>query len=325
MRTIAARRAIRSIAAFLALFTGVTASTAAGAMLPEGGWYWNPNEGGRGYNIEIQDNVMFMAAFAYRPDGSQVWYAGSGVMSSDRQVRAELFETSGGQCFGCAFRGATTISRGFATVTFTSERAATITLLGTTVNVVRQDWSGVGTLSRDALYGEWSTTEGDTSFPLYSGERITLDTPVTSSGTQYAGGNRTGSTSSLALASYDAGVGGYYMLLDSSTSYYRFYVFTPNAFNHFEGLTWLYLKSSTLSGSGTFLVAHRTKSGSRVRNGIGPGISKSRDVIVDRDSQDAQLFAQRDGKAAIDVPDAAMLEAYRSLAARLEAQMRSAP
>lgn len=51
---------------------GVAAGTGAG--MPETGWYWNPDEGGRGYFIEVQRNQAFVGSFMYRPDGTPIWY-----------------------------------------------------------------------------------------------------------------------------------------------------------------------------------------------------------------------------------------------------------
>src|SRR6185436_15070668 len=162
------KTAIRILAMLLLAFAGV-----AHAWLPESGWYWNPSESGRGFNIEVQDSSIFLAAFVYRPDGTPVWYTAGGPMTNDRFWTADLFETTQGQCMGCAYRAPTGIGVGKATIAFTSERTAIITILGVGVSATRYDFTGVGTASRDALFGEWSTTEGDPAFPVYFGERIT--------------------------------------------------------------------------------------------------------------------------------------------------------
>ena len=74
------------------------------AILPESGWYWNSAESGRGFNIEVQGDGLFLAAFVYRSDGSPVWYSAGGPMASDRNWSADLYETTGGQCLGCTYR-----------------------------------------------------------------------------------------------------------------------------------------------------------------------------------------------------------------------------
>jgi hypothetical protein len=126
--------------------------------------------------------------------------------------------------------------------------------------------------------GEWSSVEGDPIFPIYFGERISLYSPQTSSSGPYAGGNLTGDSSRLAVGLYEPNTGRFSVLLDSSTSFYKFYIFTMNTFNRVEGQEWTYNKNSSPTGSGTYYVAHRTKSWARVRTGFGPGVGK---VAVD--------------------------------------------
>jgi hypothetical protein len=291
------------------------------AILPESGWYWNSAESGRGFNIEVQGDGLFLAAFVYRSDGSPVWYSAGGPMASDRNWSADLYETTGGQCLGCTYRQPAATKVGVATITFTSERSATLSMLGTTLSIVRYDFTGYGTLTRDALYGEWSTTEGDPLVPVYFADRIILSTPFTAtSGTQYAAGNRTGSTSRVALGTYDAALGQFAVLVDSSTSYYTFYAFNLNALNRAEGQTWTYLKTSSLSGSGLYFIAHRTKSAGRVRTGVGPGVSKA--MGAGRETESAALESLMAQKAQAqdlrDATDPRLLEVARRLEAVLK-------
>ena len=267
------------------------------AMLPENGWYWNPNESGRGFNLEIQDNALFLSAFVYKPDGTAAWYVGGGPMGSDRTWIADLYETVSGQCIGCAYRPATLLPSGTVSITFTNERSAVISLLGGTVSVVRQDWSNSGVASRDALLGEWSTTEGDPSFPVYYADRISLYSPQSGTSGPYAGGYRTGNTSRIAVGNYSTSTGTHAILVDSSTSYYSFYVFSMNTFNRVQGLQWTYLKGGSLIGGGTYFLAHRTKSYTRVRGFNGPGVSKSAMEAPDRDSLDAARAARSVAKS----------------------------
>ena len=39
------------------------------AFTPENGFYWNPAEPGRGYNIEIQDNFLALTVYAFAANG----------------------------------------------------------------------------------------------------------------------------------------------------------------------------------------------------------------------------------------------------------------
>lgn len=47
---------------------------AASAVQPETGIYWNPSEGGRGYTIEVNNNLAVLTAFHYTEDGQALWH-----------------------------------------------------------------------------------------------------------------------------------------------------------------------------------------------------------------------------------------------------------
>ena len=99
---------------------GLLLSCNASAIIPENGWWWNPNESGRGFNLEVQDNLLFFASFAYDANGNPAWYTAGGPMSSDRDWSGQLVVTSRGQCFGCAYVDPVRTVVGTATLRFTS-------------------------------------------------------------------------------------------------------------------------------------------------------------------------------------------------------------
>lgn len=57
-------------ATVVALFI-LTASQSVFALLAENGWYWNTSESGRGFNIEIQNNLLFMSGLSMTPQETQ--------------------------------------------------------------------------------------------------------------------------------------------------------------------------------------------------------------------------------------------------------------
>jgi len=318
-------RIIVSLRAILVATFACLALFPAQAVLPESGWYWNPNESGRGFNLEIQDNALFLSAFVYRPDGSAAWYVGGGPMATDRNWTAELYETTGGQCIGCPYRSPTLLLTGSVSITFTSERSATISLLGGTVSVVRQDWSNSGVAGHEALFGEWSTTEGEPSFPVYFGDRISLYIGRSDSAGTYAAGNRTGDAGDTAVGDYYANSGNYTMLLDSSTSYYSYFVFKKNGFNRIEGQQWTYLKSSLPTGSGLYFVGHRTKSYARLRGLNAPGVAKSAGRSPEREAIDAVRAARSFAKAGEPIPmEGVTIDQVREMAAKLQLRLEGA-
>ena len=91
----------RSIAATRYDFAGLSGATS--ASQPEVGWYWNPDEGGRGYAIEVQNNKVFIAMFHYNEDGSPTWNVVDGDISSG-SVTNPFQVFSGGQSLTSAFR-----------------------------------------------------------------------------------------------------------------------------------------------------------------------------------------------------------------------------
>ena len=259
-------------------FTGIVAIfclaiSSAYAIFPDSGWYWNANESGRGFNLEIQNNLLFISTFAYS-NGQPIWYVSGGAMSSDRNYSGRLLQTSNGQCFGCAYSAPGFTDVGAITISFLDETHAVVSLLGQTVSLQRQDFANY-TVSPDALYGEWATTTGDPVFPIYFADRVAFSGPIVSAGVTYASGNRTGDSARIALGYYGPSINSWLMLVDSSPSYYTAYNFRFSGLNRIEGQTWTYLKSSTMSGSGLYFVGHRTKSQARVKGGSAPGITMS--------------------------------------------------
>ena len=308
-----------ALAAFLLSFALVRP---AAAMLPDSGWYWNPAQSGRGFNIEIQDNLLFMAAFAYDAEGQPTWYVAGGPMSSDRSFSGRASRVTGGPCFGCPYTAPGVTDAGSVSVVFGDEGSAMVTILGESIAVRRQDFANL-TLNPDALYGEWSTTEGDPAFPIYFGERISLGAPFTSNaGETYASGRLSGGSSSrVALGRYDPSLGAWLLLLDSSTNYYHLYRFRFTGLNRIEGTDWLYEKTGNPTGSGTFFLAHRTKSKARVNGLNAPGTTKA--AGADEGVRDAidRMRGVRPKGAAVDEL-APSLEVLRDMEAQLSALPR---
>lgn len=95
---------------------------------PEGGWWWNPAESGRGFNLEIQGNTLGIAMFVYNTSGDPEWYTGTGTIA-DNQFSATLQRFSGGQCIGCSYTPPSVDGNsGPVSITFTSDTTATMSL-----------------------------------------------------------------------------------------------------------------------------------------------------------------------------------------------------
>lgn len=113
-----------------------TASAAAGGLpfMPFDGLWWNPDESGTGYGLQVQRDVMVMTMFSYTPMGEPVWYYAPGRLSGDGTrvtVSGSLERYSGGQCASCGYmRPHVAASDGAFSIVFTSPTSATIQLPG---------------------------------------------------------------------------------------------------------------------------------------------------------------------------------------------------
>lgn len=282
---------------FLAALIGALAFHAQ-AVIPENGWWWNSATSGSGFNLEIQNNSLFFAAFVYDSSGTPIWITAGGPMTSDRDFSAQLVAYTSGSCVGCPYRAPQAVNAGSLTLHFTSSQTATLTINGYTQSVERFDF-WLNKVAPDAMLGEWSMIIGESSVPVYFGERVQFVGKTSDSSGPYLAGRRLGSPSNAAVVRYDSSRGVFYSLLDSSSQFYRYSEWTQTGYNRIEGTTWVYDKTASgPSGSGLFFQAYRTASASFVTTGVGPASSKrveADDAIqVAKDNSEA-LAAAREG------------------------------
>jgi hypothetical protein len=125
------------------------------AATPENGWWWNPDEPGRGFNIETQNGIVFIATFVYDDAGNPIWYSGSGALNHAETVTMDLFRTEGGPCFGCLYTPPQSLHSGNQlTAQFDSESTATVFINGVKHTIERFDFNLGAGLQR--LLGIWS-------------------------------------------------------------------------------------------------------------------------------------------------------------------------
>lgn len=103
----------------------VALCSTAQAVLPQTGWWWNPQEGGSGLNLQFQRTVdggvfMFAAGFVYDESGNPVWFTTDGpVMELNvdewnetgfiAQFSGARAESEGGSCLTCPYVTPTTV------------------------------------------------------------------------------------------------------------------------------------------------------------------------------------------------------------------------
>ncbi|HEY8622271.1 MAG TPA: hypothetical protein VIM74_00270 [Casimicrobiaceae bacterium] len=264
---------MKRIVALLA--TGLLVGNAS-AVLPDSGWYFNPAESGRGFNIEIQGNTLFMAGFIYDAAGNPIWVVSGGPMASDHTYSGAAFQTANGQPLGGSYHAQTNVPFGNATITFPTTVSANITVNGFNFTVTREIFGFDFTSTTQPLLGELAFVSGNRTLPIYFGERISFTSTQTINGLTYAVGNRSGESGSnnLAVGQYSPALNKWTVLLDSSTSYYQFYSFVFEGLNLAEGDESTYLKGTSPSGS-LNTIGNRIKSAQAAAGANAPGVTKA--------------------------------------------------
>jgi hypothetical protein len=115
-----------------------TFSLSVSAATPQSGWYYSAVESGRGFNIEIQGNILFMAGFVYDATGTPIWFVSGGPMTSDNTYSGAAYRTANGQPLGGSYRAQTNVPFGDATITFPTAMDANISVNGFNFTVTRE-------------------------------------------------------------------------------------------------------------------------------------------------------------------------------------------
>ena len=113
------------------------------AFTPVTGLWWNPNESGTGYNIQVQHGVMVVTMYSYVAGGDPLWYLAVGTLANAGggvAATGTLNKYRGGQCASCMYQKPTLMGNdGGMTITFTSPTAATVQLPGGRVTQIQPE------------------------------------------------------------------------------------------------------------------------------------------------------------------------------------------
>ncbi|MFO1305646.1 MAG: hypothetical protein U1F54_18105 [Burkholderiales bacterium] len=74
---------------------------------PVTGMWWNADESGSGYNLQVQRGTLVMTMYTYDPAGTPLWYMGVATMhNAGTAVTAAgtLDRYAGGQCMSCGYQ-----------------------------------------------------------------------------------------------------------------------------------------------------------------------------------------------------------------------------
>jgi hypothetical protein len=96
----------------------------------QSGWWWNDQESGTGYFIELQGTSAFIASFMYDTAGQPTWYASSSSLSGTNLLAGALDTYANGQALGGTYKSPTANAGGAGSMSygFTSDSLGSMTL-----------------------------------------------------------------------------------------------------------------------------------------------------------------------------------------------------
>lgn len=274
----------------LAVLFAFSISWAAHAIAPEDGIWHNPAQSGRGWVITTQNDLMVVATYTYAPSGPPTWYLSVGQYDdATKRFSGQLDGTTGGQCIGCPYRAPTsTGSAGAISIQFIDNERATLTQAGEQVPIEKFYYAYPA--KNDRLYGTWAYA-GDVALGIGDAEFLVFDRRfVGTDGTEYVAARRNFSTLGQALGRYSTATGKFLVLLDSSTSYYKTYLFNMEGSRLLDGRWWLHRKTDLPTGAGDYLAGVRVKE----RNDVGAKAANMQEYF-ERDA--AEKYALMTDKA----------------------------
>jgi hypothetical protein len=98
------------------------------AFVPENGWWWNADESGRGYFLEIKNNYAFIAGYMYETDGRPVWYLTQNPMTTPQTFAGSWLQVQGGQTLTGPYKKPTVLNANVGSVGIVFQDASNATL-----------------------------------------------------------------------------------------------------------------------------------------------------------------------------------------------------
>ena len=113
-------------------------ATAGYTLTPVVGLWWNPNESGSGYNLDVKNGVLVVTIYSYKGSGEPQWYITSGPIANN-SFTGTINKYVGGQCISCTYKGLPTVggNDGVVTIDFSSPTSATLSLPGGRVTQIQ--------------------------------------------------------------------------------------------------------------------------------------------------------------------------------------------
>lgn len=145
---------IKAAAAVIAF----SVSTSLWAFMPANGIWQIDSETngqpGRGFTLDVENEVMFFTYYGYRADGSSLFYVAAGPVVN-KTFTGDLLNVQGGTSLGAAYKPAyLATSPGKVTLSFTSGTHGTMTLPGESPKAISKNSFGYAN-GPDGLLGYW--------------------------------------------------------------------------------------------------------------------------------------------------------------------------
>lgn len=116
---------------------GFTVGTVAAGATPNSGWWWNPNEGGRGFSLEVRSDRLFFAGFVYDDTGAADWMVANGSVGGG-SFTGTLQRYRAGQTLGGTYQAPVSAgTTGTLTLSFDSATSGTLSWPGGSIPIVR--------------------------------------------------------------------------------------------------------------------------------------------------------------------------------------------
>jgi hypothetical protein len=121
-------------------------------VIPQSGWWWDPNLSGEGFFIEHGGGTgtgIFMAGFLSDASGNPTWLASIGSLgSSSSTYTSNWLRATGGQALLGSYKSPTLVTAGAVSITFTDPSHGVLTRPdNTTVNIQRYGFSAGSTVA----------------------------------------------------------------------------------------------------------------------------------------------------------------------------------
>lgn len=223
---------------------------------PTTGLWAHAGDGGRGFNIDIQDGTMIVTTFIYTTTGAPIWYLSSGTYNHATGVFTSSYDSySDGQCFGCAATPPVVHSgaAGPMRIQFHDNHSATLTTPAGSLEITKFDY-GFGS-QNDRLFGYWVFSFDVAG--LVNGDYVIFnDTFVDSGGTLYVAGYSDDALHRPALGRYVPNLDIFVVATQSSTSFVHDYQLSLDDHRAF-GFAWVIPSGQSPTGNGSPAFAGR--------------------------------------------------------------------